>query len=110
VSPSAKLKPESWVKEIDRAIRLDGRTKQDLINIIDWVYSPEGSFWQANIMSGAKLREKFDTMLMQSKTDRSGFKAKQSQNSMPDFDSWDKPLGYQASRDNGNVFEGVVLQ
>jgi biotin operon repressor len=78
VNPSAKLRPESWVKEIDRAIRLDGRTKQDLLNIIDWIYSPAGSFWQANIMSGAKLREKFDTMLMQSKADRSGFKAKPS--------------------------------
>ena len=56
---------DNWVKDIDKAIRLDKRTKRELINAIDFIYSPKGTFWQANILSGAKLREKFDTLEMQ---------------------------------------------
>ena len=55
-----------WSKEIDRAFRIDGRSKEELIRCIDWIYStPKGSFWISNILSGKKLREKFDTMKMQ---------------------------------------------
>lgn len=55
-----------WAKEIDRAIRIDGRSKEELMRCIDWIYStPKGSFWISNILSGRKLREKFDTMKMQ---------------------------------------------
>ena len=53
---------ERWSKDIDLAIRIDHRTEQQLIACIDWIYSSAGSFWIPNIMSGKKLREKFDTM------------------------------------------------
>lgn len=66
VNPKAKPKPKSWVGDIDKAMRIDGRTKQELIGIINWIYAPAGSFWQPNIQSGKKLREKFDTLTMQS--------------------------------------------
>ena len=56
---------DSWARDIDLAIRRDKRTKQELINAIDFIYSPKGIFWQANILSGKKLREKFDTLEMQ---------------------------------------------
>lgn len=64
-SPDAKIKPDSWLKDIDLAIRLDNRTANDLIAIIDWIYSPAGAFWIPNIMSGQKLRQKYDTMKLQ---------------------------------------------
>jgi len=52
----------TWIKEIDRSIRLDKRTEQELIGCIDWIYSKDGEFWMPNILSGKKLREQFDTM------------------------------------------------
>lgn len=57
---------ELWAKDIELALRVDGRTKEQLIACIDWIYStPKGNFWIANILSGKKLRDKFDTMNMQ---------------------------------------------
>lgn len=67
VSPKFK-KPNSckWHLDIDKAIRLDGRTRQEIFNCINWIYTTdEGKFWIPNIMSGKKLREKFDIMNMQ---------------------------------------------
>lgn len=64
--PKAKANPDSWAKDIDLAIRLDRRTKDELISLIDYIYTSEGSFWQPNIRSGKKLREKFDTIHAQS--------------------------------------------
>lgn len=51
-----------WVKDIEKAIRIDGRTEQELIGCIDWIYTPDGEFWIPNIMSGKKLRDQFDKM------------------------------------------------
>jgi DNA-binding MarR family transcriptional regulator len=56
-----------WVKDIELAIRVDKRTKEQLIACIDWVYSTKGNFWIPNIMSGKKLRDKFDQMQIQSR-------------------------------------------
>lgn len=57
---------QQWAKDIDLALRVDSRTKEQLVACIDWIYStPKGNFWIANILSGKKLREKFDTMNMQ---------------------------------------------
>lgn len=68
-----------WAKDIDLALRIDGRTKEQLIACIDWIYStPKGGFWIANILSGKKLREKFDTMNIQAS------QATQSKTSMVD--------------------------
>ena len=51
-----------WSIDIDRAIRLDKRTKQQLLDVIDYIYSAKGKFWISNILCGAKLREKFNTL------------------------------------------------
>jgi len=53
----------TWEKEIERAIRLDGRTEEQLTFIIDYIYKKQGknsSFWAGNIESGNKLRQHFD--------------------------------------------------
>jgi hypothetical protein len=65
-NPGAITKPESWFTDIEKAIRIDKRSKEDLLKIIDWIYSPGGEFWKANILSGKKLREKFDAMYIKS--------------------------------------------
>ena len=61
--PNARIKPKKWIADIEKAIRIDKRSKEELLNVIDWIYnSKEGNFWIPNIMSGKKLREKFDTL------------------------------------------------
>lgn len=58
---------QAWVRDIDLALRVDGRTKEQLIGCINWIYGTQrGNFWIANVLSGKKLREKFNTMQMQS--------------------------------------------
>lgn len=63
--PKAKTKPDAWANDIDKLIRIDGRSPQEIITVINWIYSAAGSFWTPNILSGKKLREKFDTLRQQ---------------------------------------------
>ena len=66
VNASFKGDWSKWVKDIELAIRLDKRTKDELINCINWIYnSKKGEFWISNILSGKKLREKYDVIVLQ---------------------------------------------
>jgi hypothetical protein len=49
---------QSWANDINDIHRLDGRSWDDIKNIIAWCKQPS-CFWFANIMSGRKLRDKF---------------------------------------------------
>lgn len=69
-----------WEADIEKAIRIDSRTVDQLISCINWIYSEQGSFWIPNIMSGKKLREKFDTMEAQMMQ-----KQKQNNSGLDDF-------------------------
>ena len=71
----------TWAKDIDLAIRIDGRTVEELTRCIEWIYTNKGAFWQKNILSGKKLREKFDTMNMQIISVKSNSKPKQQEES-----------------------------
>lgn len=57
---------KKWAKDIDLAIRRDDRSEDDLRAVIDWAHAddPRG-FWRPNLMSGAKLRKHFDTIMLQ---------------------------------------------
>jgi len=61
--PDRKL-ATSWAKNtasaIDRMIRLDGRNLEQVRRVIEW--SQDNDFWWKNILSGEKLREKFDQL------------------------------------------------
>lgn len=64
---------KSWVKDIDRAIRLDGRTYDQLRFIIDYIFTQNdkiANFWAQNVQSGKKLREQFDKIKNQIKSKR----------------------------------------
>ena len=66
---------ESWVKDIDRAIRLDGRTEEQLNWVIDFLFTKNhriSNFWASNIQSGKKLREQFDKIKNQIKSEKYG--------------------------------------
>jgi phage replication O-like protein O len=61
---------EGWAKDIDLLLRkdlnhLNGDRSQAVGTVIEWATSHP--FWSANILSGAKLREKWDTLTMQIK-------------------------------------------
>jgi len=58
-------KYQSWAKHVDRMIRIDGRTPEQIKYIIQW--SQKDAFWMGNILSTAKLREKFDTLVLRVK-------------------------------------------
>lgn len=53
-----------WAHDIDALIRIDGRDPPTIRAVIAWVQTP-GCFWAGNILSGKKLREKFDTLYAQ---------------------------------------------
>lgn len=51
---------ERWAGDIDKMIRLDHRTPEEIGAVIEWCQQDQ--FWSGNILSGAKLREQFDQL------------------------------------------------
>ena len=49
-----------WHQAMDRLNRIDGYTPEQIRQVIDW--SQQDEFWQGNILSAPKLREKFDQL------------------------------------------------
>lgn len=55
--------PKNWIVEIERAMRLDNRTYEQLEFVIKYLFTQSddiAQFWAKNIQSGGKLRSKFD--------------------------------------------------
>jgi len=50
-----------WADDIDKLNRLDGQSWEDIERIIAW--SQADDFWKLNILSGKKLREKFNQLM-----------------------------------------------
>jgi len=63
--PKSKPNPETWAVDIDKMIRLDKLDPDEIGAVIDWCQGDE--FWRANILSGYKLRDKWDTLYLQAK-------------------------------------------
>ena len=63
-----KLNLQKWAREIDRMIRIDHRSPEDIRRVIEWCQSDP--FWQSNILSTAKLREKFDQLTVKMGTEK----------------------------------------
>ena len=55
---------ETWAADIDRAMRLDGRSEERLVAVIKWLptHVDGGFLWRNQILSGKKLRDKFDRL------------------------------------------------
>ncbi len=53
---------QTWAKDVDRMIRIDHRTPEDIRAVIEWCQAD--TFWQNNILSTAKLRGQFDQLLL----------------------------------------------
>ncbi len=59
---------ERWANEVRKMREIDKRTPEQIEYLIDW--SQNNNFWQANILSTAKLRKQFDTLVAQIKRDK----------------------------------------
>lgn len=55
-------KPKSWEYDLEKLIRLDGRTKDEIVKVIAWVETD--SFWKTNILSASSLRKNFPKLLL----------------------------------------------
>lgn len=65
IDPNAKRPNiQMWANHVDKLLRIDKRSKEEIENVID--YCQADSFWQSNILSTKKLREKFQTLYLQS--------------------------------------------
>lgn len=52
---------QSWARDIDKLNRIDGQSWDDIADVLE--YSQNDAFWAPNIMSGAKFRKQFFTLL-----------------------------------------------
>lgn len=71
---------QTWAASMDKLMRSDNRTEKEIRAVID--YCQESQFWKCNILSTAKLREKFSQLKMQSEGEGNG---KHRANSQPDY-------------------------
>lgn len=57
---------ETWIVDMERMIRIDGRTPSQIENAIRWCQADK--FWCANVLSPRKLREKYDQLRLAAKS------------------------------------------
>lgn len=64
-NPKAKVPSDisKWTINIDRMIRLDNYSPEEIKNMIEWCQAD--NFWRGNILSTEKLREKAGTLILQ---------------------------------------------
>lgn len=59
--PAREGQLQAWALEFDRCHRLDGRSWEEIRRVLE--FSQRDSFWQSNILSGGKFREKYLQLL-----------------------------------------------
>ena len=70
-SAARKDQVETWANDIDRLLTEDNRKPEEVASAITWSQQ-QFSFWGPFVLSGRKLREKFDTIAGQMIRDRRG--------------------------------------
>lgn len=61
--PDTLAKKQKWATEIDRLLRIDERDKREVCRVIKFATSDD--FWRSNILSPKKLRQHYDTLVIQ---------------------------------------------
>ncbi|MDE7060604.1 MAG: hypothetical protein K2O71_03295, partial [Lachnospiraceae bacterium] len=64
--PRSEKEREKWAAEFERMKRLDGRIESEIVEAL--TYATTDQFWKTNIRSAKKFREKFETLLLQSRS------------------------------------------
>ena len=60
--PKSESQRQRWAKDFDLMIRRDKIDADDIAEVIEWCQ--KDSFWRSNILSGKKLREKYQQLRM----------------------------------------------
>ena len=60
--PQSEQQRQRWAKDIDLMIRRDKLNADDIAQVIMWCQ--QNAFWKSNILSGKKLREKYQQLRM----------------------------------------------
>lgn len=60
--PQSEAQCHRWAKDFDLMIRRDKIDADDIAEVIEWCQ--KDSFWRSNILSGKKLREKYQQLKM----------------------------------------------
>jgi uncharacterized protein YdaU (DUF1376 family) len=74
-TPNTKADLQEWAKHIDLLLRIDKADFKEVEEVIEWAHTweGEGTFnWYSNIRSAIKLRQKYDKLLLDMKTHKSG--------------------------------------
>lgn len=53
---------QKWAVHIDELIRLDKRTPEEIISVINWTQN--NTFWKGNVLSTSKLRAQFPQLII----------------------------------------------
>ena len=61
-----------WVTEMERMVRIDGRTPEQIRRAVDWV--SQDDFWSMNVRSPQKLRKHWERLRLEAK--RAGTRSK----------------------------------
>lgn len=68
--PRTDAEKEKWAIEFERMKRLDKRTEPEIVEAL--TFATTDQFWKTNIRSAKKFREKFETLLLQSRSRNQG--------------------------------------
>ena len=63
--PQSEKQRQRWAKDIDLMLRIDKIDADDVATVIEWCQND--NFWHSNILSGKKLREKYQQLVMKMK-------------------------------------------
>ena len=63
--PKTEDEKKKWAVEIERMKRLDGKGEADIVEAL--AFATTDGFWKSNIRSTKKFREKFETLIIQSR-------------------------------------------
>lgn len=63
--PQSEKQRQRWAKDIDLMLRIDKIDADDVATVIEWCQND--NFWRSNILSGKKLREKYQQLGMKMK-------------------------------------------
>lgn len=63
--PETIAAKSKWCECIEKMKRIDNRTEAEIQEVLDFAISDQ--FWRSNIRSASKLRDKFDTLMIQAR-------------------------------------------
>lgn len=55
---------QTWANDFRKLVELDGKSIENVETVIKW--SQQDKFWKSNVLSAKKVREKYDTLKIQS--------------------------------------------